>query len=51
MAAAVWDVMTDTVTRDALVVAGHRRVDDFSLERSGARLLDALAPVLARGAA
>jgi glycosyltransferase involved in cell wall biosynthesis len=46
LAAAVYDVVTDERTRTALVAAGHRRVDDFSLARTGARLLDALGSVL-----
>jgi glycosyltransferase involved in cell wall biosynthesis len=51
MAAAVWDVVTSPQTRDALVAAGRRRVADFSIERTGARLLDALSSVVSREAA
>jgi glycosyltransferase involved in cell wall biosynthesis len=50
VAAAVWRVASDRRLRDALVAAGRRRAAIFSLERSGARLLDALRPVLGAAA-
>lgn len=42
MAAAVHRIVTDSTVRDALVAAGTRRLDDFSLPRTRRRLLDAL---------
>jgi glycosyltransferase involved in cell wall biosynthesis len=50
VAAAAWKVVSDAAVRDALVAAGHRRVEHFSLPRTRRRLLDALAPMLERGA-
>jgi glycosyltransferase involved in cell wall biosynthesis len=47
IAAAVRRVVADAQVRDALIAAGRRRVEEFSLPRSRARLLEALAPVLA----
>ncbi|MEA3076261.1 MAG: hypothetical protein QOF60_1169 [Actinomycetota bacterium] len=42
VAAAVDRVLTDDAVRADLVEAGRRRFDDFSLERSSRRLLDAI---------
>jgi glycosyltransferase involved in cell wall biosynthesis len=47
LAAAAWRVLADPATRDALVAAGHRRVDHFSLEHTRARLLDVITALLA----
>jgi glycosyltransferase involved in cell wall biosynthesis len=51
IAAAVWEVVSRPRVRDALVAAGRRRVDHFSLARTGARLLDALTPVVTESVA
>jgi glycosyltransferase involved in cell wall biosynthesis len=48
VATAAWRVVTDAALRDQLVAAGHRRVDDFSLPRTGARLLAALGAIVER---
>jgi len=42
MAAAVHRVVTDAPVRDALVAAGRRRLESFSLPRTRQRLLDAI---------
>jgi glycosyltransferase involved in cell wall biosynthesis len=47
VAVAVARVLGDPTARDALVAAGRRRVEHFSLPRSKARLLRALEPMLA----
>jgi glycosyltransferase involved in cell wall biosynthesis len=49
VAVAVSRVVSDRPARDALIAAGHRRVEEFSLPRTRARLLEALTPILARG--
>jgi glycosyltransferase involved in cell wall biosynthesis len=46
VAAAVARVLSDAGLRDGLVARGRRRVETFSLERSRARWIDALVPVL-----
>ena len=45
VAAAVHRVLSDAALRDALVAAGTARLDQFSLHRSRARLVEALAQV------
>jgi L-malate glycosyltransferase len=47
VAVAVARVLGDASARDALIAAGRRRVQHFSLPRGKARLLDALQPMLA----
>jgi len=42
VASAVWRVVSDRSVRDALVAAGHRRLQDFSLERTRATYADAI---------
>ena len=46
VAAGVARVLGDVGLREGLVAAGRERLEDFSLERSRARLLDALAPLI-----
>jgi len=46
VAQAVHRVVTDDELRAKLLAAGERRLGDFTLERSRARFLDAMAPVL-----
>ncbi len=46
VAAAVDRVFTDTALRSQLLAAGTRRLQDFTLERTRARFLEAMAPVL-----
>ncbi|MCU1426474.1 MAG: glycosyl transferase group 1 [Actinomycetia bacterium] len=50
VAAAVWRVASDAPTRRALIEAGHRRVEHFSVERSSQVLLDAISTILGRNA-
>jgi glycosyltransferase involved in cell wall biosynthesis len=50
LAAAVQRVVTDDGLRSALVAAGHRRVEHFSLPRTAARLLEAVLPVVEQAA-
>jgi glycosyltransferase involved in cell wall biosynthesis len=47
VAVAVHRVLSDDVLRKALIEAGHRRVEHFSLANNGRRLLDALEPRVA----
>ena len=49
VAVAVQRVLSDDVLRKALIGAGHRRVEHFSLENNRRRLLDALEPRIADG--
>jgi glycosyltransferase involved in cell wall biosynthesis len=46
IAQAVHRVVTDDELRAKLLAAGERRLSDFTLERSRARFLEAMAPVL-----
>lgn len=50
MAAAVWKVVSDPQLGDALVTAGQRRVEHFSLPHTRQRFLDAVTALLDRGA-
>jgi glycosyltransferase involved in cell wall biosynthesis len=47
VAVAVGRVLTDDVVRKALIEAGHRRVEHFSLVNNQRRLLEALEPRIA----
>ena len=46
VAAAVDRVLTDSALRSQLLAGGTRRLQDFTLERTRARFLEAMAPVL-----
>jgi glycosyltransferase involved in cell wall biosynthesis len=47
VAVAVHRVLSDDPLRKAMIEAGHRRVEHFSLENNRRRLLEALEPRIA----